>query len=361
MFFQHLFVMMGIGCNFKCRYCMQHPLLTQPVCGPRVSPELLSYLQNLPPFDPEHPENKYTVTLYGGEPLLYWDTIKQMVEALGSTGRFHLGMVSNGSLLTDDKVDYMNQHRMGFTVSNDGPRTAEFRGRNVLEEPEILERLQRLVIPFTIEAVYTAGSYDLAESLAYWKDKGVDSDRVQLGLIMDTGNLPSDLVNFNLDALQTVADGMEERLYQSLTTNTPTPEMGIANGYIWRMRSVTEDEDLLKEPKCGCGYHTLNMDLQGNCYLCHNSPIKIGTIQDSYETLVEAYKTYDPYTTSEECQSCPVVTLCGGGCLLMSPEARKNKYCPMARIYYGATLNAVLRAGKTFAENQRTAEDQIAT
>jgi radical SAM protein with 4Fe4S-binding SPASM domain len=103
----------------------------------------------------------------------------------------------------------------------------------------------------------------------------------------------------------------------------------------------------------------LNFDLEGNCYLCHNSPTRIGTVNDSYETLVEAYKTYDPYTTGPDCQTCPVLPLCGGGCLLVSRELRKQYYCPMACTYYGAIRNAIIRAGKTIAE-RKTQEEKPA-
>jgi uncharacterized protein len=352
MMFQHLFLMMGIACNFNCRYCMQHPLLTKPVCGPRLSPQVIDFLLNLPPFDESNPENRYNMTCYGGEPLLYWDLVKQVVELLEPTGKFNIGMVSNGSLLTDEKVDYMSEHKMGYTLSNDGPRTAELRGRNVLEEPEIVRLLNR--IPhWTIESVLTARNYNLPENLAYWKSKGIDSDHIQLDLVQDTGGLPSDLTTFDLGGFQKIMDGVEERLYQSLINNTPTPEMGIANGYIWRMRAAINNEEVLNQPKCGVGYGQLNFDLEGNCYLCHNCSTRIGTVKDSEQVLIEAYKKYDPFTTGPECQACSVLATCGGGCLLVSAEQRKNYFCPMARIYYGAVQNAVIRAGKTLAERKQ--------
>lgn len=352
MMFQHLFLMMGIACNFNCRYCMQHPLMTKPICGPRLSQQVIDFLSNLPPWNKDNPEEKYTLTCYGGEPLLYWNLIQQVVDLLEPTGKFNIGVVSNGSLLTDEKVDYMLEHKLGFTLSNDGPKTAELRGRNVLEEPEIFRLLTRFP-SWTIESVLTARNYNLPESLAYWREKGIDSNRVSVDLIMDTGGLPSDLTTFNLEGFQTIMEGVGERVYQSLINNTPTPEMGIVNPYISRARAATNDEELLDRPKCGAGYGVLNFDLEGNCYLCHNSPTRIGTVNDSYETLVEAYKTYDPYTTGPDCQTCPVLPLCGGGCLLVSRELRKQYYCPMACTYYGAIRNAIIRAGKTIAEQKK--------
>jgi radical SAM protein with 4Fe4S-binding SPASM domain len=223
----------------------------------------------------------------------------------------------------------------GVTVTRD----------DVFADPAILERFRRHHNA-TIDCVFSARNYDIQEILAYFANLGIDSDRINFEIIMDTG-IPRDLVDFDWDDYQRSMDAMEERLYRCLVNGEPTSEMGFANPLIYRLRWIISgdaDPNILEKPKCGVGYDSLNVDLEGNCYLCHNSSIKIGTIHDSYETLVQYFVKYDKYVRADECQSCPVLALCGGGCLLVTDEARQRYYCRMNRILFGSIRNAILRA-----------------
>ena len=78
--------MMGEKCNFNCRYCMQHEVFTTP-CPVQVNPKLVAYLNTLDAI-PHHTikgnqlKTKTLIQFYGGEPLLYFATIKYFVERL---------------------------------------------------------------------------------------------------------------------------------------------------------------------------------------------------------------------------------------------------------------------------------------
>lgn len=334
-------LMLGAGCNFNCRYCLQHTLVTKPLPA-NVSPELITFLRNMPVNEGQ----KINFTFYGGEPLLYWAAIEEVTKAIEDTGKYGLSVITNGKLLTDAMVDFMNEHKIVLVISHDGPNCAEFRDEDVFANPVILERFRRHY-QTTIDCVFSARNYDVQAILAYFSTLGIDSDRVQFEMIMDTG-LPRELVDFDWDKYQTTMDGMEERLYQALIHGETTPELGIANPVISRLRYVVREDaeaDTLEKQKCGVGWASLNVDLQGNCYICHNSSIKVGTIQDPYETLMERINAYNVFVRAEKCQTCPVLPTCGGGCMLVDAEARERYYCQMNKTFFGATQNAVVRAG----------------
>ncbi len=68
-------------------------------------------------------DDKCYVTFYGGEPLLAFDKIKEIisvVELAGLKQNVRFGLTTNGSLLTGDKLDFMSQHRFSINVSFDG-------------------------------------------------------------------------------------------------------------------------------------------------------------------------------------------------------------------------------------------------
>jgi uncharacterized protein len=69
---------------------------------------------------------------YGGEPLLRFDFIKQCVEYADQqlSNRPHrFSITTNGSLLSDEIVDYLVRHRFIVTISMDGPKEIHDRNR----------------------------------------------------------------------------------------------------------------------------------------------------------------------------------------------------------------------------------------
>jgi len=345
--FELVYIMLGEGCNFNCKYCMQHPILTQPLPS-KVSPNLISYLANM-----EQPrERKIKIIFFGGEPLLYFDAIKTIVNCLKYSNKFYYVIITNGSLLTDEMIEFINKNEIGVGVSNDGRKTFQFRDINVLENEQTFQKLNKLR-SWGVSAVLNAQNFNIREDMfQYFADKGIDADRVNIDLILDTGLNNKYLVDFDFESFQKVMDSVEQSIFESLTTGEPRPEMSIANPLINRLREILGQDnessrfDLLDVPKCGVGMRALNVDLEGNCYLCHNSSIKIGTIEDSYEQLVEKFLPYNLYAKSEKCQNCDVQLLCAGGCILVGNESREQYYCRLNQIYYGAFLNALKRINK---------------
>jgi uncharacterized protein len=331
---------------------MQHPIFTEQLPA-TISPKLLDYLKSLP-----SPENRLIrIVFFGGEPLLYMGAIKTIVKELAPTNSFNFVVVTNGALLDEDMVDFFNYYHVGLGVSCDGNGTENFRSKNVLEDPRLVSLYNKLnSVGFS--AVKHAKNDSVGDIIKYFLDKGIDADRVNIDLVMDTGLHDKSFVDFDFDKFEKEMKEIEDKIYHSLTTGEPCPEMSIANPLISRIRFILgkSDEEINNEAllntKCGVGKRTLNVDLDGNCHLCHNSSIKIGTIDDSYEDLVNAFLPYDKYATSDKCSQCPAQVLCSGGCILVGDEARENYYCRMLQTFFGATLNALKRLNSFEAINK---------
>ena len=71
------------------------------------------------------PRQHCEIDFFGGEPLLNWDVVKQTVEYIESIQEQHnkifkLTLTTNGMLLTQDKIDYVNEHKLSLVLSLDG-------------------------------------------------------------------------------------------------------------------------------------------------------------------------------------------------------------------------------------------------
>lgn len=101
-----VYLKLGPECNLHCKYC--HAEHTTILFNPEILPVLKRFALA-------------RVNFGGGEPLLYWDKIKQVVSALGDGIRYRI--VTNGTLFTSEIVEYCNEHRIRCYISLDGSNT----------------------------------------------------------------------------------------------------------------------------------------------------------------------------------------------------------------------------------------------
>jgi His-Xaa-Ser system radical SAM maturase HxsB len=105
-------------CNFSCKYCQ-----TREEKGPsmdvKVAERVLYFLM-------KSNSKVKTLEFQGGEPLLCWDTIKWFVKNItkmnkSAKQRIRLSLVSNLSLLDEEKLDYLIENNLDICTSLDGP------------------------------------------------------------------------------------------------------------------------------------------------------------------------------------------------------------------------------------------------
>ena len=131
-----LYLILCDGCNFNCSYCFE-TRYTPPSFSPMRMPasvveaglNAFARLYNLYP-PPKGHEPK--IQLYGGEPFLNPEGFCKAVlhvELLKRTGelddRVQVATVTNGSKLTPELVEFVTAHGVSIGVSLDGPRTID--------------------------------------------------------------------------------------------------------------------------------------------------------------------------------------------------------------------------------------------
>lgn len=112
-------------CNFKCRYCgfavdnnvdRCHTNQLMPLS---IATKSIDFL-----FDHSRDVNTIGIAFYGGEPLLNFQLVQSIVEYTVSkfnTKRVEFRITTNGSLLTDNIVRFLVEHKFRISVSFDGP------------------------------------------------------------------------------------------------------------------------------------------------------------------------------------------------------------------------------------------------
>lgn len=312
-----VFLMLGSKCNLQCKYCLQHEMATP--SNKLVSSDVVDWLRQVIRTQ----NKKLNITFYGGEPLIYWDAIKQVVNALGDSASY--GIITNGKLLDEDKIDFINDNNISVTLSWDGKNVHNTRGYDALKSNPFISNVRKL----SLSAVLSAENYpldflDAAEPfMESYRNEHGSYPSLNIDTIMDFGNC-ADLANVDCakvsSQMSTVMQGAKP-IYQFFRDSF--------------MKYVFRQESEIKLAPCKNGIKVWNVDTEGNLYRCHNTGECIGTIYDDMLIpLVNGIRLDTTLDNYKACKKCPVYKLCSGGCPLVTAEDRVRYYCSIKQAYY---------------------------
>ena len=342
---QHIFIMLGDACNISCRYCMQHPLVTKRL-GRKISNRVYQFINRAIAIN-----GGPCITLYGGEPLLYLPAIKEIVLRYPS---LDFGIISNCKALSQDVVDFCNEHDICIALSYDGYNVMKTRGYNAVKEKlPLLLQLKR----FCLTGVMTPYSYPL-DLLDAFEDvdklyfaKHNKHIGVNIDLVRDTGWHIKDLLEFDYDKLECQLRLLATEYLGHIYKNTDAPYTHIA--YMQRIVDQLYNSDAGKMSKgvfCGNGTTVMNIDLDGNLYPCHNTTTSIGDIDTPAMEYMAALDKFDttPERRQKVCRDCKVLPMCRGGCMLVNDL---SYYCKLRKAYYGTIMDALESYAKEHAND----------
>jgi uncharacterized protein len=161
-------------CNYNCSYCQIKK--EKKYMKPSTLEKAVAY------FYPHLREDGY-ITFYGGEPTLALENIKYAVSLFQEKNRrgrkkLKFSLTTNGSLLTDETLDYFNRHHFFLMLSFDGQAQEITRKPgSLVSSQQVIRRIQSGSYPgieFSTNSVFTPGTVMyLAASLREIIESGV--------------------------------------------------------------------------------------------------------------------------------------------------------------------------------------------
>jgi uncharacterized protein len=304
------YLMIGKACNLSCIYCHQglHNVRDNDIT---VNPKkVASYFPQT---------GKYTVMLYGGEPLLYWDYIQRLAVSLKERNpNVNLRTITNGTLLTVNTAKKLNELGISVGVSHDGYKFEETRRTKdfLKSNPEPYLTLEKRSISATASKI----NYNFYDVWKYFEEfrikNGLASrENCHIEVICDVeGNTDVNLLMKDMPKFEQMLDKVFLNLEKAIKGND-------FSSYEYRQyRPMLESLNYrLQHPsmifsRCGADSQVCHIDIHGNLYPCHNmgnpnGHIAISGIQPG---------RYNPYKDLAKCQTCIAYVLCGGGCIATS-------------------------------------------
>lgn len=315
---KRIFLMLGPACNLQCKYCLQHDMVDE--AHAELSDETLLWLKERA----KRQFSKIALTFYGGEPLVYWATIKDVLTKL--EGLFKFSIITNGKLLDAEKVDLLNDYGVSVAISWDGKNVMQTRGYDAMTNPCIMDLKQ-----LSVSGVMSVYNYplDFLDSLEpffeRYNEKNGHYPGINIDTIMDFGNC-ADLRDVDLTV---ISDQM-----QKICESDRLIDKMLADG----IYSRGFHNDLFGENEvaaCQNGVTIWNVDPAGNLYRCHNTGYKLGTIRDNELALLARAINRDPtYDNYKKCKDCEVQPFCNNGCPLVDETGRESYYCGIRKAYF---------------------------
>ena len=332
---QLLKIQLGLSCNYSCDYCSQKFVERAPETSKRDIDVFMEKLEVL-----EFDESKgLKVEFWGGEPFVYWKTMKPLAEALRDKfkhwkRRPNFSVITNGSILNEEMIDWLMQMNFSVAISHDGPGQ-HVRGPDPFEDPEqkklvlgFYRQMTRLKKGFSFNAMLNAQNIS-RKKIYDWFVEFTGDPNVMLG---EGGIVDSYDADGMQNSLQTKQQHFEFRRTAFADIFTTQGQIGFRmqldkiDGFIRNI--LAHDEARYLGQKCGMDdEHTLAIDLRGNVMTCQNvssletgknGESHLGGNLDDYDNV--AIKTATHWSNRAECPKCPVLHLCKGACMFLDKE-----------------------------------------
>lgn len=358
-----IFIMLGSGCNFKCRYCMQQTDSAELKPLPNeINEDIFEFIEEIA----TNQKSPLKIQFYGGEPLVYYDKLKYITEKLKHISNIHFSIISNGKAMTDEMVEFFNFNDFHIAISWDGKATNKTRKFDVFNNDKNLRNRLLRINHLGISAVFSAYTYPI--SLLY-DFQELDNEyykihkrhlMINVDELFDTGM--ADRTLFNID-YERYSKEMEIIVDEALKIRANKLEISndefetkyyvksvYANSLINAVSEYCNKTNIKRKniSSCGNGYYVYNLDLEGNLYSCHNRYIPCGNIYSNYfnylDSVLKMDNTKEMY--SKYCSGCVVYPICRGGCKLIDEETRKVSYCKLKKAVFEPVINKLIEFGR---------------
>ena len=314
-------------CNLRCKYCFASTgdfgkgrKLMPVETGKKAIDFLLT-----------HSGNRHNLELdfFGGEPLMNWDAVKEIVDYARSkeeeyNKKFRFTVTTNGVLLDDENIDYINKEMKNVVLSLDGRKcvndnmrlTINGKGSYDIFVPKfqklVEKRLKGDNKEYYARGTFTKNNLDFAEDVYHIADD-LGFDQLSVEPVIADPSEPYAITEEDLPAIFAEYEKLAVEMIRR-------KKEGRCFNFFHFMIDLDQGPCAIKRLRgCGCGNEYVSVTPDGDIYPCHqfvgNDEWKMGNLDD--ETLdielKDKFACSNIYT-KEGCKDCWCKFYCSGGC-----------------------------------------------
>lgn len=318
-------------CNLACKYCFlgnndekkRHNFSSENMSIETADKAIDFFIRQMKASGLDTEENEAAIIFYGGEPLMNFPVLEHVAEkinALRSTEKSlknaELSMVTNGLLLTDERIKRLKELGVSIAISIDGvtedanSMRVDLAGNSAFKRIiEALDRCKMLDANASLSITLSEETIkDTQNVLKLIDGYGIKSIGFNIMMSSDTFVLPK---SYNEKAAQFLIDEFIE-----------LRKRGIYEDRMMRkLKAFTKAQVYFSD--CGAtGGGQIVIAPNGRVGICHgclfDKQYFVSNINDEEFVAIndENFIEWSKLTplNNEECYSCPALGICGGGC-----------------------------------------------
>lgn len=265
------------------------------------------------------------VDFFGGEPLMNWNVVKQLVEYGRSreaecNKKFRFTLTTNGVLLNDEIMEFCNKEMSNVVLSLDGRREVNDRmrpfrngkGSYDLIVPKFQEFAKRRGSKsYYIRGTFTRNNLDFSNDVLHFADLGFDNMSIE-----PVVSAPEDPYSIREEDLPQILEEYDKLAVEYIKRK----KEGRGFTFFHFMLDLEQGPCVAKRLSgCGSGTEYLAVTPWGDLYPCHqfvgNEEFLLGNVYDGVTNTAvrDEFKLCNVYA-KEKCTKCFAKYYCSGGC-----------------------------------------------
>jgi uncharacterized protein len=311
-------------CNLRCKYCFADEgdyNGCRKIMTADIGKKAIDFV-----LKKSGPRKNIEVDLFGGEPLMAFDTVKEIVEYakkkekdFNKTIRFT--MTTNATLLNDEIMDYLDKNMGNVVLSIDGRKEVNDKVRVRVDGSgsyeSILPKIKKMVEmrdkskQYYARGTFTRENTDFFEDIKHLASQGFDEISVEPVVLPEDHPL-----SLREEDLKTIFDQYDKLFDEMIKRHKEGKEFKFYHFNI----------DLQGGPcvykrisGCGAGHEYVAITPDGDIYPCHqfvgNEKFKLGNLDtpELNKGIISEFKNAHIYN-KPECKKCWARFYCSGGC-----------------------------------------------
>ncbi|AKN32477.1 radical SAM protein [Clostridium carboxidivorans P7] len=312
-------------CNLRCKYCFADEG-DYKGCRELMSAEIAKKAIDFV-IKKSGPRKNIEVDWFGGEPLMAFNVIKEVMEYTKEQEKIHnknirFTMTTNATLLNDEIMDYLDKNMGNIILSIDGRKEVNDKVRVRVDGTgsydSILPKIKKMVEmrdkskQYYARGTFTRWNTDFFEDIKFMADQGFDEISIEPVVLPEDHPL-----SLREEDLPTIFEQYDKLYFEMLKRHKEGKDFRFYHFNI----------DLQGGPcvykrisGCGAGHEYVAITPEGDIYPCHqfigNEDFKLGNLSSDEELntdIVDKFRNAHIYT-KPECKKCWARFYCSGGC-----------------------------------------------
>ncbi|WP_027625914.1 thioether cross-link-forming SCIFF peptide maturase [Clostridium lundense] len=325
-------------CNLRCKYCFADEgeyKGKREIMSAQVGKKAIDFV-----IKASGPRKHIEVDLFGGEPLMAFDTVKEIVEYAKEQEKVHnktirFTMTTNATLLNDEIMDYLDKNMGNIVLSIDGRKKVNDDVRIRVDGSgsydAILPKIKEMVSirdkdkQYYARGTFTRNNLDFFEDVMHLANEGFDEISIEPVVLPDEH--PLSLREEDLPKIFQQYD----KLYKEMVKRH---EEGNEFKFYHFNIDLQGGPCVYKRISgCGAGHEYVAITPSGDIYPCHqfvgNEDFKMGNVFEDglKEEIQKDFKEANIYF-KPTCKECWARFYCSGGCQANNYNFNKDMHVP---------------------------------